>query len=181
MAYFDGYTANLFREDAEHRRVIVPWGKRGPVFFVPTQNDADRITRVIRRLFQLMFVAIVVPMVAFGWRWMVVGGLVWVAAFYAGLFLLTKKLPRAPARAADLPPVSRAAAQRRMALAIGRPWLIGLLIGSLLFVVTGIWLIAVRGPAMALYFVVAYFSLCSAIFAYQLRQHAKGKIATRAV
>lgn len=170
MAYWDGYTANLFREDAEHRRVIVLWYKRGPVYLVPTDADATRITRTIRRLYQLMLLAILAPLMAFGWRWMIVGALVWLAVFYIGLFAITRRLPRHPLRADQLPPVPRAAMRDRAARAIGPRALWTMLIGSLSFVAIGIWMLIAGGSSPVALATVGLFGLYSGLFVYQLRR-----------
>src|SRR5215831_5646165 len=148
MAYWDAYTANLFREDAEQRRVIALWHKRGPVYFVPTDTDAARITTAVRRLYQLMVLAIVVPLVVLGWRWAVVCGVVWLGLFYLALFAMTRRLPRHPLRADQLPPVSRAALRDRTARAMGSRALWTMLVGSLTFVAIGVWMLVAGGPLL---------------------------------
>lgn len=170
MAYWDGYTANLFREDAEHRRVLALWPRRGPVYIVPTDAEAARITRAIRRLYQLMMLAILAPLVVLGWRWMIVGAFAWLGLFYAGLFVITRRLPRHPLRADQLPPVSRGAMRDRATRAIGPRALWTMLIGSLSFVAIGIWLLIARGPSMVALGAVGLFGLYSALFIYQLRR-----------
>lgn len=170
MAYWDGYTANLFREDGEGRRVMTPWGNRGPVYIVRTEADAAAITRTFRRMYQLMLFAVLVPLLAFGWHWMVLGAIVWLVAFYAMLFLVSRRLPRHELSADRLPPVSRAVMRDRASFAIGRRALLAMLLGSLSFVAIGIWLIVARGPSMIAYGSIALFGLYSALFIYQLRR-----------
>jgi uncharacterized membrane protein len=169
MGYFDGYTANLFRSDDQQRRVVVPWGSRGPVYLVPTDVDAARITRVVRVAYQVMIPLVVGSVIVLGWRWMIVLGLAWLVAFYGVIYAVTRDLPRANVRARDLPKVSRREMQGRMALAIGRRWLVVLLVVSLLSVAAATWALSVTGPALSLYYVIGYGLLCSGLFAYQIR------------
>lgn len=179
MAYWDGYTANLFREDAEHRRVIAPWYKRGPVYLVPTDADATRITRTVRLLYQLMLLAILAPLVVFGWRWMIVCALAWLVVFYVVLFAIMHRLPRHPLRADQLPPVARTAMRDRAARAIGPRALWTMLIGSLSFVAIGIWMLFARGSSLIALATVGLFGLYSGVFIYQLRRTSRSNVDDR--
>src|SRR4051794_30068525 len=148
MGYFDGYTANLFRLDGQQRRVIAPWGNRGPVYLVPTEVEAERIVGAVRRAYQVMLPLVIGSVIVLGWRWTVGLGLVWLVGFYVTLHRVTRGLPRSEERARDLPKVSRSEMQGRMAAALGRRWLVALLVVSLLFLLVGIWSLVSAGAAL---------------------------------
>jgi len=170
MGYFDGYTANLFRLDGQQRRVITPWGTRGAVYLVATEAQAERIVRAVRRAYQVMLPVVIGSVLLLGWRWMIALGLLWLVGFYLTLYSVTRGLPRSEDRVRDLPKVSRSEMQGRMANALGRRWLIALLVVAVLFLAVGLWSLVTTGPAVSTYYLIGYSVLCCAIFAYQLRR-----------
>ena len=170
MGYFDGYTANLFRVDGRQRRAFAPWGNRGPVYLVPTDVEAERIVRTVRRAYQVLLAVVISSVILLGWRWTVGLGLLWLVGFYVMLYTVTRALPRSDERARDLPKLSRGDMQERMARALGRRWLFALLGISLTFLAVGLWSLVVAGRALSTYYTIGYSALCSALFVYQLRR-----------
>jgi hypothetical protein len=170
MGYFDAYTATLFRADADGRRVMTPWGNRGPVYVVERDADATRISGAVRRMYQLMLPLVIGSTILLGWRWTIVVVVLWSTAFYGVLHAVTRRLPRAAIGARDLPKARHAELQQRVGRAMGRRWLVALLVGSLAFVAVCAWLLAMTGPSAAALLGLAYFGLCAGVFAYQLRR-----------
>ena len=167
MGYFDAYTANLFRATRDGQRVFAPLGKFGAVYTVPSDEEAGRIARVARRLYQLMLAGIVGVQIVLGWRWNLVCGVLWLAVFYGVLQREARRLPRTALRVADLAPLSRRERQARAGRALGMGWLVTMLAVSAVFVATGAWLWFRSGDPSML-FAVAFFGLCGAIAVYQI-------------
>ena len=165
MGYFDGFTANLFRFTKEGDRMIAPFGSLGNVYMVPRDSDAARIVRAVRRMYQLMLVVIVVPLVVFGWRWSLAFAALWLAAFYCVMHLATRKLPQAGLKVRDLSRVSRAEMVAKAGRAVGLGWLTACLVASVGFMATGIWL---WSQDRSMPYVTVLFALFAASFAYQI-------------
>jgi hypothetical protein len=174
MAYFDGFTANLFREGPDGQRVFAPFGSLDHVYLVPSDADAARITSTVQRMYRLMLGGILAVQVALGWRWNLTIGPLVLGGFYYGMHALSRDLPRTDLTVRDLVPIPRAEIQARMGRAIGRRWLVAMLTGSLVFVAAGVamWLQSREASALL---PAGFFAMCSAVFAYQLWSADRGR------
>jgi hypothetical protein len=174
MAYFDGFTANLFGRTADGRRVIAPFGPLGRVYAVPADADAARITRGVQGLYAALIAGVAATQLTAGWRGYAVTGPALLLGFYLGMHALTRRLPPAGVGARDLVAPGRAEQQARVARAFGRGWLYGLaaVSGTMAVAAAALWW-PTREPALLP--AAAFFAACGGVFA---RQAARARTGT---
>lgn len=167
MSYFDAFTANLFRTTKDGSRVIAPFGSLGSTYAVSSDVEARRITGMVRLMYQVMLFAIIGSQILGGWRWSCSIAAMMVVAFYVGMHVLTRSLPRLLLTPGDLAPVSAREMRARAGRAMGSRMLYLMIAGSASFVAIGVWMWSQTRDTTAL-FPIGFFGLCLATFIYQL-------------
>lgn len=120
MGYFEA-CANPFRSDSAGRRVIAPFPLRGRVYLVPDDADAARIKAGVKwlRISLFAFIILSTPMNLGLIRMIaivIVGSELW-------MYLLTRGLPIADVKRADLPRMPYRERAAREEAAFGKPTL----------------------------------------------------------
>ena len=168
MGLIDGFTEAMFLRDDDGRAVLRPFGRFGAAVVV----SAEQETVLKRRLtwFWGVYFLILMATVLLGG----LGGLLalLVIATAAHSLLIWGFIRRLP-RTDQVPPINRRAALQRTSVATGRPLLWATLIGSLLFVVAGTWLITL-GQRSVGWISVVFFGLATISSAVQLRAAYRG-------
>jgi hypothetical protein len=159
MAYFDAFTANLFRTDIRGRRVICPFGRR---VYAVAPGDERRIKRAVKWFHAAMLVLVVVVTSAVmpNWLWLLLLVPLLVAANFLLMALLARTLVPLEVGRADLAPVTPLGALDETARATGRRTLWTLTLLSSALTALGLW--------VRLWWGAAFFALCTAIFVVQL-------------
>jgi len=163
MAYFDAFTANLFRTGPRGQRVITPFGR---TVYAVAAADELRIKRVVAAFYALMLVVIITMVVKLGWIWAFAMVPISTAGFLALMALLVRSLTPLDIRAADLVPVTPGQALDASARATGRVTLWVLTLLSTAMTAAGIWAaVLTKGR---LWWSATFFAACTVVFVVQL-------------
>lgn len=105
MAYFDAFTANLFRTDTRRRGVICPFGRR---VYAVSPEDERRIKRAVTWFYAAMLVVVVVvtSVVMPNWLWVLLFVPLLVAVYFLLMAFLARSLVPLEVSPADLTPVT---------------------------------------------------------------------------
>ena len=163
MGLLNGLVAGTFRRDAG-RVYFVPWGNWGRSYLVPLEREAH-LTRFLRAYYAIMFALIPIATYMFQWRALLLLPLL-LGAVYLKFWHFTRGLPVAD----SAPAVDRGELLRQHARATGKPVLWFSLVASLLFVSVGLWLLLRGERSGTTYFTIAFFGLCAAVNAVQIRK-----------
>lgn len=138
MGYFEGITANYFKTDEEGRTVFYPYGILGRGFIVPEERKTD--VRRIVTTYTLTSLPIAIAATALLKWWLVLSAVlpVYLLAFSLHLTKLTSTFEKSSHKL-TVPAVFESAFSSINSCNLLTLWLIE--IGSVLFLLTGIYLI----------------------------------------
>jgi hypothetical protein len=148
------------------RIVFRPWGSRGACYLL---NERQRVqySRILAAAYGVMFLAILVTTLRFGWKGSSVAALCGMALIYALYWVISRRLPTTK------PPPRPSREEVRRALAgqagaFGRPFLIlfALVSAALALLSLGLFLATTE---VSLLLGAGFFGLCAGVFVWQLR------------
>jgi hypothetical protein len=165
MGLLNSLTVATYRRDSAGRAIFCPWGNWGRCYAVPPERE-EELLRFLRRTYLILFVLLVPAVLWLGW-WAVLLAPVCSAVIFAKYWAFGRTLvPLDGAR----PSVERGALFRAHARAAGRGYLWFSLIGSLLFVATGVWMYWRGVHTIETYVVIGFFALAAILNIVQIRQ-----------
>lgn len=136
MGLIDGFTEAMFLRDADGRAVLRPFGRFGAAVVVSAEQEAV-LKRRLTWFWGVYFVILMATVLLGGLSGLLALVVVATVAHSLLIWGFMRRLPRTD----QIPAISRRAALQRTSVATGRPLLWATLIGSLLFVVAGTWLV----------------------------------------
>ena len=171
MGLIDGYMEALLLREGEGDAVLRPFGRFGPAVLVAREQERA-LKRRLTWFWGVYFVLLIGVLSVQGWQaWrpLLALALLGTVGQYAVLWIFMRSLPRTD----RIPPRNRRAAFERTSAATGRPLLWASLIISLLFVLTGILVLAFTGDRTG-WFPVVVFGLAAVSSTVQLRATYRG-------
>ena len=164
--FFEAWAECLFKVDTQGHLLFFPWGIFGRGYVVPSQQRHEGLLNVQAKLLKLSLIGSIVivslaqpPLLA----------LLVLPPFYLGYSLWLRRTTRGWLLSTERLSIRESLAAQSNAF--GRPLLWTLLLGSLLFVLAGIWLLAVRPDEwLTSTAAILFFGLCSAAYARMLFQ-----------
>lgn len=177
--YFDSLVNPLFARDSQGRFVFYPYGALGRGRILPDEATAERIRRRVRVGYMLFFLILIPAMGYFGATFgaggtrftvmellgfIALGGIVGLA-FQLYMRSLVRGRPVSDER------LTFRSTWQTQARTLGRGWLTGLLIVSILLVLSGLAALAIdpRGNLVAGLTSIVMFGLCAVLFWHQRR------------